>query len=109
MQRVQRRPCRRKHVGTASAGASDGGKHLSEDGILVEAAEFAREPEGLQLLTAGRRNRSTAAALNISEDTVKFHVRNVFKQGMASRTEAIALAHGYGLRQDRQRCRRQGG
>lgn len=59
----------------------------------------ARELEVLQLLAAGQRNRSIAAALNISENTVKFHVRNLFRKlGVASRTEAIALAHSHGLR-----------
>jgi DNA-binding CsgD family transcriptional regulator len=59
----------------------------------------ARELEVLQLLAAGQRNRSIAAALSISENTVKFHVRNLFRKlGVASRTEAIALAHSHGLR-----------
>jgi DNA-binding CsgD family transcriptional regulator len=59
----------------------------------------ARELEVLQLLAGGYRNRSIATALNISENTVKFHVRNLFRKlGVASRTEAIALAHSNGLR-----------
>jgi DNA-binding NarL/FixJ family response regulator len=59
----------------------------------------ARELEVLQLLAAGQRNRSIAAALTISENTVKFHVRNLFRKlGVASRSEAIALAHSRGLR-----------
>lgn len=59
----------------------------------------ARELEVLQLLAAGQRNRSIASALNISENTVKFHVRNLFRKlGVASRSEAIALAHSRGLR-----------
>lgn len=59
----------------------------------------ARELEVLQLLAGGQRNRSIAAALSISENTVKFHVRNLFRKlGVASRTEAIALAHTHGLR-----------
>jgi len=59
----------------------------------------ARELEVLQLLASGQRNRSIASNLNISENTVKFHVRNLFRKlGVASRTEAIALAHSQGLR-----------
>ncbi|UVJ41489.1 response regulator transcription factor family protein [Arthrobacter sp. CJ23] len=58
-----------------------------------------RELEVLQLLAAGQRNRSIAAKLHISENTVKFHLRNLFrKMGASSRTEAIALAHSSGLR-----------
>jgi DNA-binding CsgD family transcriptional regulator len=59
----------------------------------------ARELEVLQHLAAGQRNRTIASALSISENTVKFHVRNLFRKlDVASRTEAIALAHSQGLR-----------
>lgn len=59
----------------------------------------SRELEVLQLLAAGQRNRNIAAALNISENTVKFHVRNLFRKlQVTSRSEAIALAHSRGLR-----------
>ncbi len=59
----------------------------------------ARELEVLQHLVAGQRNRSIAMALGISENTVKFHVRNLFRKlEVGSRTEAIALAHSHGLR-----------
>jgi DNA-binding CsgD family transcriptional regulator len=58
-----------------------------------------RELEVLQLLAAGQRNRAIGAKLHISENTVKFHLRNVYrKMGASSRTEAIALAHSNGLR-----------
>lgn len=59
----------------------------------------ARELEVLQHLVAGRRNRTIASTLGISENTVKFHVRNLFRKlDVGSRTEAIALAHSHGLR-----------
>jgi DNA-binding CsgD family transcriptional regulator len=59
----------------------------------------SRELEVLQHLASGQRNRSIAGALNISENTVKFHVGNIFrKMGVTSRTEAIALATSFGLR-----------
>ncbi|MBM6623524.1 LuxR family transcriptional regulator [Micrococcaceae bacterium RIT802] len=58
-----------------------------------------RELEVLQHLAAGKRNRTIASALGISENTVKFHVRNLFKKlDVGSRTEAIAVAHSQGLR-----------
>lgn len=58
-----------------------------------------RELEVLQLLAAGQRNRTIAAELHISENTVKFHLRNIYrKMGTSSRTAAIALAHSSGLR-----------
>jgi len=59
----------------------------------------ARELEVLQHLVAGHRNRTIASTLGISENTVKFHVRNLFRKlDVRSRTEAIALAHSHGLR-----------
>ena len=57
-----------------------------------------RELEVLQHLVAGHRNRTIATSLGISENTVKFHVRNLFRKlDVGSRTEAIALAHSQGL------------
>lgn len=68
-------------------------------GDVANWALAARELEVLQLLTAGQRNRSIAATLNISENTVKFHIRNLFRKlDVRSRTEAIALAHSAGIR-----------
>lgn len=59
----------------------------------------ARELEVLQHLVAGQRNRTIALTLGISENTVKFHVRNLFRKlDVSSRTEAIALAHSHGIR-----------
>lgn len=58
----------------------------------------ARELEVLQHLVRGHRNRTIASAMSISENTVKFHVRNLFRKlQVGSRTEAIALAHSHGL------------
>ena len=58
-----------------------------------------RELEVLQLLAAGHRNRAIATKLHITENTVKFHLRNIYRKvGASSRTEAIAMAHSNGLR-----------
>ncbi|WP_334170453.1 helix-turn-helix transcriptional regulator [Sinomonas sp.] len=61
-----------------------------------EAAKWhlgQREEEILHLLVSGLRNRAIAATLHISENTVKFHLRNIFRKlGVTSRAEAIALA-----------------
>ncbi|MGW2015456.1 LuxR C-terminal-related transcriptional regulator [Streptomyces sp. NPDC001927] len=53
-----------------------------------------RELEVLTHLALGHRNRQIAAALHISESTVKFHVANILnKLGVGSRGEAAALFH----------------
>ena len=50
-----------------------------------------REEAVLQLLAEGRTNAQIAAAVFLSENTVKFHLRNLFtKLGVTNRTEAAA-------------------
>ena len=57
-----------------------------------------RELEVLALLARGRSNKDIALRLNISETTVKSHLRSVFnKLRVLSRTEAIAVASRRGL------------
>lgn len=57
-----------------------------------------RELEVLAQVMAGRSNRETAAALLISEATVRRHLANVYqKLGVGSRTAAAAWAHEHGL------------
>lgn len=57
-----------------------------------------RERQILQQVATGLTNRQIAAALDISENTVKVHVRNIFaKIGVASRTEASLYAVRTGL------------
>lgn len=51
-----------------------------------------REIEVLHRIATGMRNRAIAGDLNISENTVKFHVSNIFRKlGVTSRSEAAAL------------------
>ncbi|UYQ77105.1 helix-turn-helix transcriptional regulator [Glutamicibacter sp. JL.03c] len=57
-----------------------------------------REFEVLQLLASGQGNRAISMQLGISENTVKFHIRNVFRKlEVRSRAEAAALAHSRGM------------
>jgi two-component system NarL family response regulator len=58
----------------------------------------ARETDALELLAKGSSNREIATALNVSETTVKSHLKNIFlKLNVSSRTEAIAEAVQRGL------------
>lgn len=70
----------------------------SDAADIAEWSLGGREFEVLQLLAAGQRNRAISQALGISENTVKFHVRNLFKKmGVSSRAQAVALAHSHGV------------
>lgn len=80
-------------------------RHLST--LNAEAAEAAdpvadrltaREVEVLRLVTMGRRNKEIAAALGITENTVKYHLRNILEKLHAeSRTEVATRAVREGL------------
>jgi DNA-binding NarL/FixJ family response regulator len=57
-----------------------------------------RELEVLRLVTAGQRNREIAAQLGISENTVKFHLKNIVEKLHAqNRAELAARAVREGL------------
>jgi len=57
-----------------------------------------RETAVLRLVVAGRRNKEIGAELGISENTVKFHLRNILEKLHAeSRTEVAARAVREGL------------
>ena len=57
-----------------------------------------RELEVLAQLARGSSNKEISTILNISESTVKSHLRNIFtKLNVLSRTEAIATASRQGL------------
>ena len=57
-----------------------------------------RELDVLRLVVAGQRNKEIAADLGISENTVKFHLRNILDKLHAhSRTEIVARAVREGL------------
>jgi two-component system NarL family response regulator len=57
-----------------------------------------REQEVLEVLAKGLLNKEIAAALNISERTVKFHVSAILRKLAAgNRTEAVSIASRRGL------------
>ena len=67
--------------------------------VRMTGAELtARELDVLQQLAKGKSNQEIAAALTMSEGTVKFHINHVLhKLGAADRTQAVltALKRGF--------------
>jgi len=57
-----------------------------------------RELEVLQLIAKGLRNKEIGAALDIAEDTVKIHIKNIFgKLDVIDRTQAVVMASQRGF------------
>jgi DNA-binding NarL/FixJ family response regulator len=57
-----------------------------------------RELEILTLMAGGRTNAQLAKALWVTEQTVKFHLSNIYRKlGVSNRTEASHWAHSHGL------------
>jgi DNA-binding NarL/FixJ family response regulator len=77
-------------------------RHLSSLGASPSESApdrlTGRELEVLRLVTAGRRNKEIATELGISENTVKYHLRNILEKLHAvSRTEVATRAVREGL------------
>jgi len=80
---------------------------LTLDSSLIPQAEVAndslepltvRENEVLRLLAEGLSNREIADRLNISEHTIKFHIRSILgKLGASTRTQAVTRGLRAGL------------
>jgi two-component system, NarL family, response regulator YdfI len=69
----------------------------TEDDTFAESLT-PRETEVLRLLADGLGNKEIAAHLNISEHTIKFHIRSILaKLGASSRTEAVSRGLRSGL------------
>jgi DNA-binding NarL/FixJ family response regulator len=63
-----------------------------------EAGLTARELEILRALSEGHSNKEIAKLLWLAEQTVKFHLTNVYRKlEVASRTEAVHWAYRHGL------------
>lgn len=77
-----------------------GGKRYIPSEVALKLADriddsdlTERELEVLQLLSKGNSNQEIAAALTISEGTVKFHINNILsKLGVKDRTQAVIMA-----------------
>src|SRR3954453_4542299 len=91
---------------TLAAARADG---VEADAIVLPHRSLVRDPSSaesltvrevqvLELLAEGLSNKSIAARLGISDQTVKFHVASIAgKLGAANRTDAVRLAVRRGL------------
>ena len=81
-----------------------GRKYLPAEIAAILSENFGREEltprerKILPMIVAGKSNKEIAFDLNVSENTVKTHVKNVFeKLGVSDRTSAATLAIKRGL------------
>ena len=66
---------------------------LSDNSLLS-----AREQEILEQLASGRANKEIARRFELTENTVKFHLKNIYaKLGVNSRVQAVGAARAMGL------------
>src|SRR5215216_4655986 len=74
-------------------------RHTTSEPMSNDTSQISeREREILRLVATGATNQQIAHQLNISINTVKVHLRNIFgKIGVASRTEATVFAVRSGL------------
>lgn len=79
--------------GRGGAVATDGTISADQTASLT-----SRQLEILRLVAAGSTNCEVARELWVTEQTVKFHLRNIYRKlGVANRTEASHIAHMSGL------------
>ena len=70
----------------------------SRPGAVGDVPLTTRELEILQLVASGSTNGVIARRLWVTEQTIRFHLRNVYRKlGVANRTEASHFAHLRGL------------
>jgi len=68
------------------------------DGAANDADLSKRELTILQALQSGLSNKQIAKELFLAEQTVKFHLTNIYRKlGVGSRTEAVRYAYEHGL------------
>ena len=95
---------RRKGVSRLSPVTAEFLGRISRGPGTVEARGFLspREAEILALLDEGLPNKAIARRLDVTEPTVKFHLKNLFgKLGVSRRTLALSVARTSGLLKDR--------
>jgi DNA-binding NarL/FixJ family response regulator len=68
------------------------------DSVIEEAGLTEREVAVLQALAQGQSNKEIARSLWLAEQTVKFHLTNIYRKlDVRGRTEAVHWAYHHGL------------
>jgi DNA-binding NarL/FixJ family response regulator len=74
-----------------------GSSSVARSSAVREAGLTERELEILRALAEGRSNREIAKLLWLAEQTVKFHLTNIYRKlNVSSRTEAVHWTHAHG-------------
>jgi len=81
-----------------------GQRHISPP-VAARVAQYTprvalseRELQVLRHIAKGLRNKEIGSALNIAEDTVKIHIKNIFgKMNVIDRTQAVVSASQRGI------------
>jgi DNA-binding NarL/FixJ family response regulator len=74
------------------------GEIPAPDDALANAGLTPRELEMLQAVARGLSNKAIGQELWVTEQTVKFHLGNLYRKlGVANRTAAAGYAHAHGL------------
>jgi DNA-binding NarL/FixJ family response regulator len=98
------RAIRAAHSGEAVLSPAVATRLLGQVREAATEALSAREVDVLALVAKGSTNRAVAAALFISEATVKTHLLHVYaKLGVSDRAAAVAVAYERGLLRGRER------
>ena len=98
------RAIRAAHAGEAVLSPAVATRLLGQVREPATEALSARELDVLTLVAKGSTNRAVAAALFISEATVKTHLLHVYaKLGVSDRAAAVAVAYERGLLKGRER------
>jgi DNA-binding NarL/FixJ family response regulator len=93
---------RQAYEGTVYS-ALGAGSSTTETSITDASGLTCREVTILRAVAGGLSNKAISSEMWITEQTVKFHLTNIYRKlGVANRTAAARYAHSNGLLEDRQ-------
>ena len=91
-------PTALRHAMNGTAFYPVGGSETAEEHLSRTAGLTEREVGILQALARGLSNKQLAQELVVTEQTVKFHLSNVYRKlGVSNRAEAVGYAHRHGI------------